>query len=78
MNKKENSYSISPPLNKPITFIGSDMNGKLNPCIELPLHFSCLALHFVLSILEPLQDVQFPIQSGATNVTEMQLSTRNL
>lgn len=60
------TYWISPPLSRSITLIGSDMNGKLIPCMDLPLHLSFLALH--LTFVAGVHPVQSPLQSGGLNV----------
>jgi hypothetical protein len=60
------TYSISPPLKSPTTFIGSDMKGKLNPSTEVALHFNCLALQLTLAV--PEHEVHDPRQSGFKNV----------
>ena len=50
----------------PSKLAGFDMNGKLNP-FWLPLHPSCLALHFAVATF-PEQPEHDPVQDGFSNV----------
>lgn len=57
--------TMSPPDKSPMRDVKSVMKGKLRPCTEPTLHFSCLARH--TAFLGPGQLLQVPSQFGFEN-----------